>query len=321
MNPTIERRRMFRMENDLTRREFLVGAGLIALVPGCGSGGESGEGASANFRTIEHAMGETDVPAEPERVAAVAEFYLEDLVALGMKPAVSVTGTGEFPPHLMDDIEGVRKVGTTFEPNLEVISTVAPDLIIGMDDVHGEIYEELSSIAPTVLLFEPWRDWRKRLLDVGNIVGRRAMAEDALEEYGRTADEARARLREGIGGETAVFLRIQPQEIRIYGGGGGGSGNVLHKDLGIPAPEGVPMDEPTRSISPELLPEVDADHIFLLVQDEEGENNFRENPLWQRLRAVENDRVYPVDAALWVSSGGPLIYDALIEDIESRLLG
>jgi iron complex transport system substrate-binding protein len=73
--------------DDLTRREFLIGAGLLAPAPGCGNGGEeSGEGTTANSRTIEHKFGAMEVPANPGRVVAVGYNEADFVLALGVVP-------------------------------------------------------------------------------------------------------------------------------------------------------------------------------------------------------------------------------------------
>ncbi|MGH3089198.1 MAG: twin-arginine translocation signal domain-containing protein, partial [Rubrobacteraceae bacterium] len=72
MTKAIHRVRSFpEIHNDLTRRDFLAAAALIALAPGCGGGEESGEGASDETKEVEHSLGTSDVPVEPERVIAM----------------------------------------------------------------------------------------------------------------------------------------------------------------------------------------------------------------------------------------------------------
>ncbi len=78
--------------DDVTRREFLIGtAGLLLLPAGCGSDGEGGDEASGEMRTVEHALGTTEVPTEPRRVVVIDSYLtLTTALMLGV-PVVGAT--------------------------------------------------------------------------------------------------------------------------------------------------------------------------------------------------------------------------------------
>ena len=83
------------------------------------------------------------------------------------------------------------------------------------------------------------------------------------------------------------------------------------------------MDDGTGVTSPnvslEKIPEVDADAIFVmtdLAQDSEALEEFNAtygaNPLWERLDAVRDRRVYPVDIYLWTNGGPAGVRDVVL---------
>ena len=68
------------------------------------------------------------------------------------------------------------------------------------------------------------------------------------------------------------------------------------------------------AISMEMLPELTAEHIFLVAgygtaggsSDEEAKKRFEEmqqDPLWQEVPAVKKGNVYEVDSRLWLAHG------------------
>lgn len=45
-----------------------------------------------------------------------------------------------------------------------------------------------------------------------------------------------------------------------------------------------------------------------------------ENPLFQSLQVVQNDRVVVIDGSLWTSVGGPLTAMTVLDDVEASVL-
>lgn len=83
--------------------------------------------------TIEHAMGKTEVPANPKRIVILTNEGTEALLTLGITPvgaAESPTGNPWYP-HTKDKLKDVKTVGTELQPNVEAIASLKPDLIIG----------------------------------------------------------------------------------------------------------------------------------------------------------------------------------------------
>ena len=140
-----------------TRRKFLIGAGsLLILAPfGCGTG-EQGDGGSGGTRTVEHAMGESEVPAEPGRIVALTgQMDLDALLALGLQPIAAGanfendTAVNPWSQNRLEEDVEVFKFRP--EPNVEKIATFEPDLIVGHIGWLEPVYDELSQLAPTVV--------------------------------------------------------------------------------------------------------------------------------------------------------------------------
>jgi iron complex transport system substrate-binding protein len=308
--------------DDLTRREFLVGAGLILLAPACGSGDEEGASGSGETRTIEHALGTTKVPVSPKRIVAVDGFALDTLFSLKVEPVGAVVPS-VLPAYLrerveaMEDVEGVGTIG---EPNLENIAALGPDLILGVEvNVEG-VYNELSEIAPTVVpAFESSADWKGVHLKFSEALGMEEEGRAVLEEY-----ESRAReLGESFDGRPPEIsiLRASKEYLAVYKGDSFVGTVVL--DAGFSFPESV--DDFEFEISRELLSELDADAIFVWAyegtdRDSERElvNDLLEDPLFRRLDAAKRGDVYVVGDH-WIGSG-TLAANLVLDDLEEHLL-
>ena len=113
--------------------------------------------------TVEHAMGKTEVPANPKRVVILTNEGAEALLSLGVTPvgAVQPPTNNDWYPHMKDKMKNVKSVGNESQVNLEAIAALKPDLIIGNKMRQEKVYEQLNGIAPTVFaetLRGEWKD-------------------------------------------------------------------------------------------------------------------------------------------------------------------
>lgn len=305
---------------DALRAQYLVDApsATVATAPTIEVLSES-----ATERVIRHAAGrETTIPAAPQCIVTAGSGYLDHLLALGVKPCGAAHGPGGsgFPTHLADQLTGVDYVGGTLEVNLERVALLHPDLILAMHPAHteGDFATLFDPIAPTIYLTEPWADWRQALKEIGLILGKTAEADAALAAFDGEVAAAKATLATAVGAEKVAFLRVLPEEIRVYGTASP-TGALLFTQLGLTPAALVPMGEQAQSISLELIPDLDAEHIFLLDQTKDGMATLNNSPLWQTVPAVAKGHLYPVDVKIWVQGEGLLAYEQLVADVVAAL--
>jgi len=304
--------------DDLTRREFLIGAGLVVLTPACGSDEESGN-AAGQTRTIEHAFGEIEVPVNPGRVAVLVEHALDAAIALGVEPAASITGRRNAAYE-----EAVRNVEVTFsnqEPNVEALARVEPDLILTLG-FEGELfwgnYDQLSEVAPTAVF--DWSsdgEWKPALRFFADALNRLEEAERMISDY----EERVSRLREDLPQppeETRVaVLQARSEYVANYGDPGSFGGSIVD-EVGFAPAEQIP----DREISLELIPNIEADHIFVHTdgsgdQSQEALDELLSDPLWQKNRAVSEGQAYKVGVH-WFGFG-VVAANLVLDDIEEHL--
>lgn len=319
--------------DDATRREFLIGAaGLLVLAPyGCGTGGGIG-GSSGGTRTVEHELGTARVPARPRRVVVMDPYAsLQTALAVG-SPVVASPVFPDVPfPGFLDEEKtaGVEGLGYD-QPSIEKIAALEPDLVVGWVDwiEYYEAYDKLSEIAPTVAARSTF-DWKENSRVVADALNRDGRMESLISGYESRLGE----LRKGLNAlpERTQVSVVKPREDvlevftnRFY------AGRIL-EEAGVARPENQVVDDPEKTsleLSLELIPKADADVIFLMVggggEDEkaarESLRRFESSPLWKRLRAVRNGRVYEVDPNAWFITSGPQAANAVLDDLSRHLL-
>ena len=311
--------------------------GSLALAA-CSSSDDASQGAPADVgsaddgsavdedagpRTIEHAMGSTEVPAEPERVVVLDSSFLDSSIALGVTPVGAtegIAGAG-LPAYLGDDVADVELVGLTEEPTLEEVAALAPDLIIGAKVRHQDIYEQLSAIAPTVFSESSGTNWQDQVRLTGEALGRSDEAEQLLADVESRAAEVGEQV--GAADMTATIVRFIPGQIRLYGPGTF-SGSVLESvgfDLGD---KGYDEQYGMAVISQERLDLIDADVVFATNPGEESAGRISTDreaagPLWEQLPAVVDGRQHDIADSTWMTGIGVLGANRILDDVESML--
>lgn len=175
-------------------------ASVLALA-GC-SAPASGDGAAAAASdgafpvTIAHAFGETEIPAEPERVATWGWGSTEAALALGVVPvamAQQTYGADEdgVLPWVADELEDLGAETPAIltddgeAPPYEELVEAAPDVILApYSGITEEQYDLLSEIAPTVAYpGEAWTTpWRETVTIVGTALGLEREAQGVLDD-------------------------------------------------------------------------------------------------------------------------------------------
>lgn len=286
-------------------------------------------GTTATHRVIEHVLGTTDVPLEPQRIVSLSFFLTDNLLALGLKPAASETYEDDFA-YLEPLAEGVAPIPFGSERyNLEAVLAAQPDLIlVGAynGELYGTDYAQPSQIAPTVVMNETDGYTADRWIhDLGVVLGLEEAAAARWAEYESKLEAAKAQLEAAVGKQKVGLFRVTSRDFRIYGNVGY-TAVLYNEGVGLTPPDltrDLGWGKYNESVSLEVLPQLaDAEHLFVSVDgDEDATRVFEEverNPLWRRLPAVQAGRVYPVERRVWMNDG-LLANERKLEDILAAL--
>lgn len=176
--------------------------------------------------TIDHAFGQTVIPARPERVATIDYNGADNLLALGVQPVLVRYWFGDYPravwPWADTLLQGTPQI-LNGEINFEQIAATRPDVIMALySGITAEDYAKLSKIAPVVAIpagvgtYElPWRD---QAIIAGRAIGREAEAEAQV-----AAIEARlkgiAAAHPGWSGSTVTLATVWSDKPNVYAPG------------------------------------------------------------------------------------------------------
>lgn len=281
------------MLKKVTRAGALVAA--TALLAACGNSSADPVAEGTDTRTVEHAMGTAEVPADPQRVVVLDTGELDDALALGVKPvgAVRIDVSTDFLSYLGDQTEGIEMVGSISEPNLEKIAALDPDLILSSTVRHEAIYEQLNAIAPTVLAPDLGDTWKDNFRLYAEALGKSEEAEQMLADF----EERAAALGEELGaGKTLSIVRFLPGQIRLYSDKSF-TGTIL-TDMGLTVPPAAVGADTFAELSPEQVTKAEADYLYVSTYGPEGDTDKAEvvgGPLWQTLTAVEKGEVHELN--------------------------
>ena len=271
-----------------------------------------------DYRLVRHAGGTTRVPADPQRICALAAA--DELLSLGVTPVAHSIHDGNFPDYLKEalrDVPWIPNVYGANMPNMEAVVRVQPDLILTRTHSR-QTYEQLSQIAPVVVLWDHLKHYRQRVLDVGTIIGKRRCAEARVAWYNAKVAAARELLRERIGNQSMALLRIRPTAYRLYGDQHHAS-PVLYDDLRIRRPRLLDDRSWSSTMSPEGLLHLDADYLIIAADGATGSRrsmrNLLAHPIWQRVPAVKNDHVLIIDKYRHWADAGILGRGRAIDDV------
>lgn len=262
-------------------------------------------------------------PAQPQRIFAP---YLEDtLLALGVKPVAQWSLGKTVQDYLQPQLKDIPTIDCGGGCKPEAILSHNPDLmILAANMIQGNAYESYSQIAPAYVFDSGMTNWREKLKTIGRLVGRSEAAEQALQAYERKAEQAKEAIRQATEGKTVAILWIIPKQYwlladRQY------AADVLYGDLGLTPPKLV-LDTASgghAAVSLEMLPELNADYIFLIPTNASGNTDPRtllDSAIWKGLPAVKQGHVFEVGFGHWINSG-LLANGRVIDDVVQSLSG
>lgn len=301
---------------------FVVLVAVLAATA-CGGAGSEGGGDEPAGRMVEHAMGDTEIDGPPKRIVVLDTGELDSAMTLGVTPVGSVEaveGLG-FPSYL-EGTEEIENVGTIEQPNLEKIAALEPDLILSSKLRHEKIYDQLSRIAPTVFTETVGVTWKENFGLHAEALNKTGEARRVEKDYRSRIEEFEQAMGDGLGGTEVSVVRFTPGDTRIYQKENF-IGTVL-EDAGLPRPPSQDVEEfALLNVSAEFIPKMGGDVIFVTVyadEEDTAKEEITSDPLWQKLEAVQEDRVYEVSDDLWMLGLGYTAADGVMDDLEKHLV-
>lgn len=202
----------------------------------------------------------------------------------------------DIPVHL-----SAYRFNQDWESNIEALMSASPDLIIcSRDNLHPDEKEKLEQIAPVFFISWKEKDWREQLRITATFLGVSQEADSWLQCYDQKVKCAREHLSRELGGERLLVMSIYKQNCYLCPVRG--MKEVLHGDLQLNIVRSG-SDTYSQIITADQLTEFDADRILVNVCQEPESLGYwqllQTSPLWQDLKAVRRNHVYPISSDPW----------------------
>ena len=292
----------------LNRRLFLTGSVGVAggvLLAACSSGSTeeptAGGSAAPAEREVQTDKGPVTVPGTPAKVVCADYYGAFAVVDLGLIPVGvgggGYEGTGAF---YGDKLKAVPVTGDYTEPDVEKIAAAGPDLILRTIDTPDALYQQLSQIAPTVVIsFQ-----QLSLLDVanrlGDVLGRTAEAQALLTQYQQKTAAVQAKHADTLGKHTFSFVQVAT-DTAFWTLGPAWTDTTVLLACGVQLAEpSKSQTEQTKEYSFEQIDILGPSGALLIPAGPDGVTASPDNAamtdldLWKNLPAVKAGRVYPI---------------------------
>ncbi|OPJ55857.1 iron-hydroxamate ABC transporter substrate-binding protein [Alkalithermobacter paradoxus] len=271
---------------------------------------------------VNDVRGEVEIPENPKRIVDLSGNS-DILSILGYK----VVGTAnsdaydytKFPSYLEETLKGATILGYSMQDTMDVegIMNLNPDLII-ISTVQEKMYDQLSNIAPTVMIQLEALDWKEDVKVLGKLFNKEEVAQEWLDNYNTKANEVGTKIKDK-NGENISYLSFLASGGQFYVFDGAGFGSVLYQDMGLSRPQGMPKqsDISLPVVTYEGLASIKADYIFVLGTNEDL-NVLEENAIWNSLPAVKEGKVIKLSASPYFiqgysSIGREILLDEILE--------
>ncbi|WP_240644567.1 AraC family transcriptional regulator [Paenibacillus paeoniae] len=246
-------------------------------------------------KIVKTVNGDVEVPLHPQRI--VAGEYLGSLIALGVTPI----GTSEHHiknPYFQEYLKDVEGIGDG-NGNVEKILSLEPDLII-MDDFYPELNEQMSKIAPTVVVpYASLKTVHEEVAYFSELLGRDEEGKTWLADYDKRMAKAKEDVLKVIPADsTFSVIELSGKDLMAVGTDYGKGGQPIYNGFGFlpPAEIAEEMADPGwAAFSAEALPEFAGDYV-ILTADSMTLDELKAEPVWSTLPAVKNNHVF-----LWTS--------------------
>lgn len=258
--------------------------------------------------TIPTARGEVTLKANPKPIAVFDTGSLDTLQALGVK-VDAAPDAEKVLPYLKPTLDSAQKVGTLFEPNMEALYALKPELII-VGTRSAKKFDEVSKIATTIDL----TDNGDKLIDsalqridsLGKLFNKTAEAAKLQQEIQTLFHETQTAVK---GKGNGLIVLVNGGKISAFGSGYRLS--WIHNSLG------VPMADPSlkgaghgQPISFELIQKLNPDWLFVLDrlasigQEGKSAKEVLDNELVHQTTAWKKGQIVYLSSASYLAPGG-----------------
>lgn len=251
----------------------------------------------------------------PEKIVTLGNGETDIIYALGEEVVGRPTGE-----TIVDEAKDAQQVGSSHSIDLEKITSLNPDVVLGNNPMNTNDIPSIESIGAEMILTNAnsVQDIKDQIILFGDLLNK----EEIAKELNNSIDEKISTIQE------QNHVKEKPRVLLIYGAPGTNmaalpnslSGNILE----IVGGENIASDYPSLEMYPqyaqlntERIIESNPQFILLMSHGnpEEVKASFEKemskNAGWNELDAIKNDRFYILPSNLFGTNPGTQIEDAL----------
>lgn len=276
---------------------------------------------------IKHAAGTTQIPEVIESAVALEYSFVDALVALD----VNVTGVADDgdSANLIDPIRNqvgdYVSAGERLNPDFNAIKKAEPQLIIADQDRHKDMYDDLTQIAPTILVKSFDANYNENL-DAFRIIGKAVSKEDKAQEVMKQHEDKINDYKDQISldtDETTLPIVVTndgvvAHSVKTYVGSfleSLGFKPALTKEVVENSSEYMGADY--LELDYKQLSEVNPERLFIMVEDENSDEvkALQNSEAWSHVEAVEKARAHFVNRETWAKFRGLVASEDIAKEI------
>ena len=241
----------------------------------------------------------------PKRIVVLELSFVDTLAIVGVSPIgiADDNNKSRIIPELRKKITKWTSLGTRSQPNIEIIASLKPDLIIADIKRHEGIYESLKKIAPTLILpskritYKESFDINKK---IAKVLGKSKEMQKRLNEHNQYMKKMSTYLPKNL----EVQVSMAREETFFLSTDDSYIAEVI-KTLGINYPKSEKDNTAPRYAGLEQLLAINPE--YLIVGSSVSPNildTWKKKPLWNILKASKKDHIIKVNDGLWSRSRG-----------------
>ena len=301
----------------------------LLVVSGCSWTGDTPTAVSqeASTRTEVDKTGTSVLmPSHPKRVVILNTANIDMYLAVqgnivGRMDAASLTG------ELKEKVKDIPSVGNTYNPDVEKIISLNPDLVIGMNIAnHIKLREALQAANIPLYIndLDSFEDVNRSLQLFGELTNHEEISKKEIQKIEQAFTMYKVKIKDKPHPKTLLLLgtpgNLNVSTDRSF------SGKLLDSLGANNIGKYIGGDAPYVPLSLEFIQEQNPERIIFVIMypdpsiKESFVKEMQSNPAWQHVKAVETGQIHYVPGGLFALNPGTritntleLMYNALYE--------
>ncbi|MGL5820460.1 MAG: siderophore ABC transporter substrate-binding protein [Sarcina sp.] len=278
---------------------------------------------SEDFITIEDRKGSVKVPKNPERVVVLGYSSVDNMEVLNEEIlALPKASLPDYLEKYKDD--KYIDLGSLKKFDIEKIYELKPELII-IENRQEEFYDELSKIAPTIMLgrdgVNHFSTLKNDISILGTIFEKEEIANQHLKDIDKRLDIIKGEVVKI--NKNALITMVYDDEITAFGKES--RFGMIHNEFGFKESDSnITEESHGQTVSSEYVLSKNPEYLFVIDKTilankpQKSAKEILQNELIQKTDAYKNNNIIYLDTKAWYLGGpGILATQKMLNEMES----